>query len=207
MAEHTPSKYDVRARADGFWEYGVPPTRSRPRIDTHAARYETWQVDGEYGSRVTATEVGSRRTVKKKVQDKADTGDDDDDDDHIIGPFVVSVSCGPAPTVPVSHVKVEEEMCKKDEFSPATSERGVDVQDKVDEADVANDDCPRDPRKMEHYNAASATTASPSEEECDEPKKWGPTQQRRARWKRNLSNTEYNHRMRLRKKSEINDVC
>ena len=119
MAEHTPSKYDVRARADGFWEYGVPPTRSRPRIDTHAARYETWQVDGEYGSRVIATEVGGRRTVKKKVQDKADTGDDDDDD-HIIGPFVVSVSCGPAPTVPVSHVKVEEEMCKKDEFSPGS---------------------------------------------------------------------------------------
>ena len=80
----------------------MPPTRSRPRIDTHAARYETWQVDGEYGSRVTATEVGSRPTVKKKVQDKADTGDDDDDDDHILGPFAVPVSCCPAPTVPVS---------------------------------------------------------------------------------------------------------
>ena len=95
MAEHTPSKYDVRARADGFWEYGVPPTRSRPRIDTHAARYETWRVDGEYGSRVTATEVGNR-----PVQDNADTGDDDDD--HIIGPFAVPVSRGPAPSVPVS---------------------------------------------------------------------------------------------------------
>ena len=44
-------------------------------------------------------------------------------------------------------MKVEEEMCKKDEFSPATSERDVDVQDKVDEADVAKDDCPREPKK------------------------------------------------------------
>ena len=124
---------------------------------------------------MTATEVGNR-----PVQDNADTGDDDDDD-HIIGPLALPVSCGPAPTVPVScgpaptDVKVEEEMCKKDEFSPATSERGVDVQDKVDEADVAKDDCPR------------------------EPKKWGPTQQMRARWKRNLSNTEYSHRKRKRK--------
>ena len=97
----------------------MPPTRSRPRIDTHAARYETWQVDGEYGSRVIATEVGNRR-----VQDNTDTGDEGDD--HIIGPHALPVSSGPASTVPVScgpaptDVKVEEEMCKKDEFSPGS---------------------------------------------------------------------------------------
>ena len=43
-------------------------------------------------------------------------------------------------------VEVEEEMYKKDGFSPATSERDVDVQDKVDEVDVAKDDCPREPK-------------------------------------------------------------
>ena len=86
-------------------------------------------------------------------------------------------------------MKVEEEMCKKDEFSPASSELDVDARDKVDEAAVAKDDCPRDPRKMEHYNAASATTASPSEEDCDEPKKWGAAQTRRARMKTGNSHT------------------
>ena len=137
---------------------------------------------------MTATDVGNRR-----VQDNADTGNEGDD--HIIGPHALPVSSGPAPTVPVScgpaptDVKVEEEMCKKDEFSPATSERGV--QDKVDESDVAKDDCLRDPRK--------ATTASPSEEKCDEPKKWGPTQKRRAGTKRKVSNTDYNISMRVRK--------
>ena len=147
----------------------MPPTRSTPQIDTHAARYKTWRVDGEYGSRVTATKVGNR-----PVQDNADTG-------------AVPVSRGPTPTAP--DVKVKDEICEndvkvkekirkndvkmkeeiptKDEVSPATSESGVDVhvQDEVDESHVAKDDCLRDPRK--------ATTASPSEEKCDEPKKWG----------------------------------
>ena len=52
-------------------------------------------------------------------------------------------------------------MYKKDEFSPATSERDVDVQDKVDEADVAKDDCPREPKKWGAY----ATQAGSMEKE------------------------------------------
>ena len=158
-----------RSKYDGVREYGMPPTRSTPHIDTHAARYKTWRVAGEYGSRVTATKVGNR-----PVQDNADTG-------------AVPVSRGPTPTAPdakvkdeicendvkvkekirKNDVKMKEEIPTKDEVSPATSESGVDVhvQDEVDESHVAKDDCLRDPRK--------ATTASPSEEKCDEPKKWG----------------------------------
>ena len=152
----------------------MPPTRSTPQIDTHAARYKTWRVDGEYGSRVTATKVGNR-----PVQDNADTG-------------AVPVSRGPTPTAPdakvkdeicendvkvkekirKNDVKMKEEIPTKDEVSPATSESGVDVhvQDEVDESHVAKDDCLRVPRK--------ATTTSPSE-----GKGWGRTQERRARRK------------------------